>query len=169
MNTHPYDTLTLANGTSFIFTPCPGTKDTSVADAVSQLNQAGASAIITLMYDNEIERLGATSLANACNELAINWFQLPMPDDACPNEDFEEALNAQWPIIRALLEQKKTIAVHCKGGSGRTGLMIGLLMLQLGYAQQEIIAQVQKMRPKALMHDAQLNYFKNFKLLGETL
>jgi protein-tyrosine phosphatase len=163
MQTHPFDKLTLNSGATFIFTPCPGTKGVEVNTSVNQLKNAGAQAILTLMYDKEIEKLGASSLQSACDEIGINWFQLPILDDAAPNNVFEAAFNNHLSEILNILNNQGTIAVHCKGGSGRTGLVIGLLMLELGINKHDVINQVQSIRPKALTNPTQLSYFNNFK------
>lgn len=162
MPKHPYDKLTLNNGASFILTPCPGTKDVELETSISQLQDLGTQAIITLMYDKEISKLGVQSLSTSCKKLAIKWFQLPILDDNAPNNDFEEAFKINLNEIINILDNKGTIAVHCKGGSGRTGLVIGLLMLQLGYDRQEVINKIQQLRPKSLKHPEQLSYFNNF-------
>lgn len=65
-------------------------------------------------------------------------------------------------ILQYLLSQRK-LSVHCKGGSGRTGLVVGLFMHELGYDKADIIGQVQKLRPKALCHPVQLSFFNEFK------
>ncbi|MBQ4810214.1 dual specificity protein phosphatase family protein [Pseudoalteromonas luteoviolacea] len=162
MQTHPFDKLTLDNGTTFIFTPCPGTKEVALEASVRHLQEAGAQAIVTLMYDTEMQKHNAEDLPTACEKLGVQWFQLPLPDDDAPNVDFTQAYNANIAAIMSILEQKGTLAVHCKGGSGRTGLVIGLLMKQLGYENEQIIKQVQQIRPKALKHPTQLAFFNNF-------
>tara|TARA_B100000767_G_C19712801_1_gene513549 strand:- start:601 stop:1095 length:495 start_codon:yes stop_codon:yes gene_type:complete len=162
MQTHPYDKLTLGNGASFIFTPCPGTKGVDIHSSVSQLKAAGAEAIISVMYDSELVMLSANSLQSACSKSGINWFQLPVLDDAAPNNDFETAFSHHLKEIINILTNQGTVAVHCKGGSGRTGLVIGLLMIALGFNKQDVINQVQKIRPKALINPLQLSYFNTF-------
>lgn len=166
MQTHPYDKLTLTDGASFIFTPCPGTKEVDLVTSVSQLKDAGAQAIITLMYDAEMKKNGADSLPEVCEKHGVKWFQLPILDDDAPNEDFATAFEAHYEDIMDILRSQGTIAVHCKGGSGRTGLVIGLLMHELGYDKVDIIGQVQKLRPKALSHPVQLSFFNEFKKVG---
>ena len=50
---HPFDTLSLPNRPGrLIFTPCPGTKDSSLDSALSTLKQAGADS-------HAIRRIGA--------------------------------------------------------------------------------------------------------------
>ena len=166
MNKHPFDQLTLNRGGAFIFTPCPGTKETSIADSISQLKEVGVQAIVTLMYDDELKKHNAQSLATECEKQSVSWFQLPISDEDAPNEDFLAAMKTHLASILLIIERKGTVAVHCKGGSGRTGLVIGLLMYQLGYQKEEIISLVQALRPKALKHPVQLDYFKTFELLG---
>ena len=166
MQTHPYDKLTLDNGASFIFTPCPGTKDVDLKTSVTQLKDAGAQAIVTLMYDAEMKNNEVEELPQVSDAQGIKWFQLPILDDDAPNEDFAAAFKSNLDDMLSILRNQGTIAVHCKGGSGRTGLVIGLLMFELGYDKADIIKQVQKMRPKALSHPVQLSFFNEFQIVG---
>lgn len=166
MHTHPYDKLALDNGTSFIFTPCPGTKDVNLTTSVTQLKNAGAQAIVTLMYDAEMKKNEAEDLPQVCEAKGVEWFQLPISDEDGPNEDFAKAYASQINNILSILRNQGTVAVHCKGGSGRTGLVIGILMFELGYDKADIIKQVQKLRPKALSHPVQLSFFNEFQKVG---
>lgn len=166
MQTHPCDKLALDNGASFIFTPCPGTKDVDLTTSVTQLKDAGAQAVVTLMYNAEIKKNEAEDLPKVCDAQGVKWFQLPISDEDGPNEDFAKAYASQINDILSILRNQGTIAVHCKGGSGRTGLAIGILMFELGYGKADIINQVQKVRPKALYHPVQLSFFNEFQKVG---
>ena len=45
---HPFDVLSIPNRPGrLIFTPCPGTKDSSIDSALNTLQQAGADAVLT--------------------------------------------------------------------------------------------------------------------------
>jgi protein-tyrosine phosphatase len=162
MTSHPFDTLHLDTGAALLFTPCPGTKGTPLTESVQQLHDAGAQAIVTLMYPSELESNEATALPQVCDALGMSWFQLPIADDAPPNKDFTQAFAKSWPTLKAILSEQGSVAVHCKGGSGRTGMVIGLIMYQLGLDKADIIPQVQALRPKALTHPAQLAFFNQF-------
>lgn len=159
---HPFDKLTLENGASFIFTPCPGTKETSVVNALAELKSAGAQGIVSLMYDEELVKYNAENISDVCDRLSLQWFQLPLSDDAAPNTDFSDAVGQSLQDMKALLENNGTVAVHCKGGSGRTGLMIAILLVELGYSKEEAKALVQSIRPKALSKPAQVAYFEDY-------
>lgn len=161
MQLHPFDTLTLDNGAKLIFTPCPGTKQASLEESVITLKQAGTSMLLTLMYDHEIANNNIEQLPTICAEHDISWLQLPILDDDAPDKEFE----AQWlqhkeAILNAVKNQA-TIAVHCKGGTGRTGLVIALILLAYGWPAARIVEHVQLIRPKALINTQQLNYFNS--------
>lgn len=162
MQTHPFDTLTLENNAQIIFTPCPGTKETSVDEAISTLKSAGTDMVVTLMFDEEMQKNNAESLPLACEKQGIDWVQLPILDDAAPNEDFENQWQSNKGKIQQLINENGTIAVHCKGGSGRTGLVIGLILLAHGWTRDKVIEAVQSIRPKALKNPSQLDYFNKY-------
>ena len=162
MQTHPYDVLTLENGAQLIFTPCPGTKDATLENSISSLKQARTSMLITLMFDEEMKKNEALSLPVECKKQGLEWVQLPIIDDAAPNQAFEEQWQVQKANILDVINNKGTIAVHCKGGTGRTGLVIGLILLAFGWPSNKVIEQVQKIRLKALKNPVQLDYFNSY-------
>ena len=159
---HPFDILPLKNGSQLIFTPCPGTKDSILVESISTLKQAGTSMLITLMFDEEMEKHNAHSLPVECEKQGVEWVQLPILDDAAPSQAFESQWDAQKANILEVINNKGTIAVHCKGGSGRTGLVIGLILLAFGWSGEKVIEAVQEIRPKALKHPVQLDYFNTY-------
>ena len=155
---HPYDKLTLASGATLIFTPCPGTKDTSLEEAVTTLKAAGAQALITLMPEDELAKFAAESLPGACATAGLQWFHLPVEDDHAPDERFATAFAAQKQALLSLLEGQGTLAIHCRGGSGRTGFMAAILLLESGMDRDEVVRQVQGLRPHALKMPVHTDY-----------
>lgn len=164
---HPHDTLALANGSTFVFTPCPGTKETSISDALTVLQQAGATAVVTMNGDAELSQLGVATLGDEIADMGMRWFQLPVEDDCEPEAAFAEAWQANKAALLELVENKNTLAIHCRGGTGRTGLMAAILMLEAGFSWQETKTQIQSIRPKALTLAPHLNYLKTHYSIGE--
>lgn len=162
MTDHPYDELLLDNGAKLIFTPCPGTKKASLDDSVKTLKLAGAQAIISIMYDKEMAANNAQQLPAICLANQMTWLQWPVSDEAGPNDEFKEAYQASIGHVLEIIQHGGSVAVHCKGGSGRTGLAIALILKALGMTEHKIIEQVQVLRPKALTHPVQLAYFQDF-------
>ena len=163
MQPHPYSVLTAPDlSGQLIFTPCPGTKDTSVSQALATLRDAGAVALVTLMPDEELLQNEIDLLPEECQLLGLEWFHLPVEDDQAPGEAFSAAWKTSRERLRELLMDGEVIAIHCKGGSGRTGLIAARLLIECGLPMREAIAQVQALRPRAIQHPAHINYISQF-------
>lgn len=163
MQLHPYSVL--ANPEligQLIFTPCPGSKGTSVSQALSTLREAGASALVTLMPNEELLQSEIDLLPEECQLLGLEWVHLPVEDDEAPGEPFAAAWEVHRERLKALVMNGESIAIHCKGGSGRTGLFAARLMIECGIPVQDAVAQVQALRPRAIQNPAHVAYINQF-------
>lgn len=158
--THPYDLLALDNGAQFIFTPCPGTKDADLTSSISNLKEAGAEIIISVLPDSEIAKLNVTDLGAEIQQQGMLWYQLPVEDDQAPQLPFFDVFNTKKEELLAHLKETKTIVIHCRGGSGRTGLMAATLLLESGYQWKRAKTLIQSIRPKALTIPAHIEFLK---------
>ncbi|CAM5218468.1 phosphatase [Alishewanella longhuensis] len=87
----------------------------SVAESLQQLQQAGASAVVTLTPAAELAKLNIEGLAEQCQALGLQWFHCPIEDDCAPAADFTAAWQQAAPQLQQLLNQQQKIAIHCKG------------------------------------------------------
>ena len=167
MTTHPSDLLPLdAAEAGLILTPCPGTKGVPPDVALEQLKAAGASAVITLMPESEMASNDVMNLADLCAAAGLQWFHLPIADDHPPEADFAVAWQAQRAAVHRLLDSGGKIAIHCKGGSGRTGLMAAQILVERGRAKDEAKAAVKALRPNALSLDIHQDYLSGLPEAG---
>ena len=141
--------LALANGATLAFHPCPG-KDGAAAADVQVLLASGAAAVVSLVQPEELAMLGVADLGARLQAAGIRWFHLPIEDDHAPDAAFEQAWTSAGPAIHALLDQGELITIHCRGGTGRTGLVAARLLLERGMALSAASAAVKAVRPKAL-------------------
>jgi protein-tyrosine phosphatase len=155
---HPFDILPLQDGANLIFTPCPGTKGVDLQSSLQQLAAAGTTAILTLMPKDEMQRSAVVDLPQLCEHSGLEWFHLPIEDDHAPERAFEEAWQSAKTKIHLLLDAGKTIAIHCKGGTGRTGLVAARILLERGIPLNNVIAHVKTARPNALQIQAHQKY-----------
>ncbi|MBL4763907.1 MAG: dual specificity protein phosphatase family protein [Colwellia sp.] len=163
MNPHPFKVLAVDTGAQLILTPCPGSKAVALDASIVELQQAGTDLLLTLMFDEEMERNHLSSLASLCEDNQIAWLQLPIIDDAAPNEVFEKLWLQHSQSILDVIHQGGTIAIHCKGGIGRTGLVAGLILLTYGWPADKIIKKIQEISPKSLSIDLQLDFFYRYQ------
>lgn len=160
---HPYDILGVPGGHGrLIFTPCPGTKGSSLASALDALQAAGAAALITLMPESELHQNQAGELPGLCAARNLEWFHLPVADEQVPLDDFADAWTQARERIQALLDAGRSVAIHCKGGSGRTGLIAARLLIDRGLPRADAVALVQALRPKAIQHPAHVAWLAQF-------
>jgi len=160
---HPYDILDVPGcAGQLIFTPCPGSKGSSLDEALGTLQAAGAEAVITLMPAEELARNDASQLPQLCAERHLEWFHLPVADEQVPLADFDRAWDGAAAWIHELLDAGKRVAIHCKGGSGRTGLIAARILIDREVPRTTAIARVQALRPKAIQHPAHVGWIERF-------
>ena len=123
------------------------------------LLQAGAAAVISLNPMSELESLQVADLEAQVNAHGLQWFHCPIEDDHAPLEDFASAWQQAGPLVHQLLNEGKTVAIHCKGGSGRTGLIAAQILLERGYSKDKVKSRVQALRPYALTLPPHVEYF----------
>ena len=162
MNLHPTFPLSLDQGSAqLILMPCPGTKDASLSASLKQLKDSSVAAIITLMTSQELEALSLGEIEEASKSLEMQWFHLAIEDDSIPDATFIESWKTIREKIHALLDNGENIAIHCKGGSGRTGLVSGQILIERGETLPVVIEKIQKLRPNAFRLDKHLDYIKS--------
>ncbi|MNY19373.1 hypothetical protein D3C86_1528040 [compost metagenome] len=84
-----------------------------------------------------------------------------MEDDCAPEAPFAAAFASHKTALLARLAAGQTLAIHCRGGSGRTGLMAAILLLEAGYAPTQVKTLVQGLRPKALTLAPHVHYLNS--------
>ncbi|KMT63869.1 dual specificity protein phosphatase family protein [Catenovulum maritimum] len=147
-------------GAEIIITPCPGTKDVPLAESISQLKQAGAVAVLTFMQQFELEKNNVTEIKTLCEQAGIQWFHLPIQDDQAPEEMFQTPWQQARKIVHQLLDSNQKIAVHCKGGTGRTGLVSAQILLERGWSLADASKAIKALRPNSLTLPPHVNYLE---------
>ena len=102
----------------------------------------GASAVVSLMTDEELASLHVEALGTEVEARDMHWFQLPITDRAMPDELFERRWVYAGLRLRTLLRDGKRILVHCRSGLGPIGLISARLLIELGMAAEDAIAAV---------------------------
>jgi protein-tyrosine phosphatase len=153
MSNHPLYPLAIPGQIGMLLlTPCPGTADVDLESAIGDLKAAGAKAVLTLMSEHELQQNNVEALPEQCRENGVDWFHLPIADDDAPAEAFSTAWHEARSNVHQLLDEGHAVAIHCKGGSGRTGLVAGQILVERGVRLTDAILLVQSVRPKAFQH-----------------
>jgi len=155
--THPTWQLDVDAG-ALVLTPCPGTKGVDLDASLEQLKEQGVQAIVTALDDAELASKEVAELGVKTEQLGMQWFQIEIEDDCAPGETFAEKWQAASPVLHQIVDNGGKVAMHCMGGSGRTGLFAAHLLLEKGWSLIDIVTQVQALRPGAFTKAVQVDY-----------
>lgn len=155
--THPTWQLDVENG-ALVLTPCPGTKGVELEASLTQLKEQGVEAIVTALDDAELASKGVSELGAKAQQLGIQWFQIEIEDDCAPGAEFAAKWQAASPELHKIVDNGGKVAMHCMGGSGRTGLFAAHLLLEKQWKLEDIVREVQALRPGAFTKPVQVEY-----------
>lgn len=163
MAQHPLFPLPLPNHAGgLLLTPCPGTLQAGLEQSLQQLQGAGATAVVTLMTEAELHQHQVGRLAQLCRSAGLQWFHLPVDDEGTPEDRFAGEWTVVGPQLHQRLDQGEWIAIHCKGGSGRTGILAAQILIERGVQVLQAVQQVKALRPNAFIHAVQRDYIEQF-------
>ena len=157
--THPsWELKVLEGNAALILTPCPGTKEADLVSSLTALKEQGVLAIVTALNVDEMNRAGVADLPEQTKALGMQWFHQPIEDDCAPDQLFDERWAAISPEVQSILKQGGKVALHCMGGSGRTGLLAAHILLEQGGDIEVIKKEVKALRPGAFTKAVQIEY-----------
>lgn len=157
--THPTWELKIQEGQSaLLLTPCPGTKETDLPCSIEQLRKQGVQAVVTALEFDEMAKAGVSELPKKVQELGMVWIHLPIEDDCAPGEYFASEWKKVSPTLHKIINQGGKVAIHCMGGSGRTGMLAAHLLLELGWDLKTIKSKIKALRPGAFTKTVQIEY-----------
>ena len=132
------------HGTLLIL-PCPGRRRPFRQD-VASLRLLRVSCLLGLAEPHELAE--ADRLGEELGEAGIEWLQMPVPDFGTPPS--ETAWQAAAARIHTRLDRDETVAVHCWGGLGRSGMVAARLLRERGRTPTAALARVRRARPGAV-------------------
>ena len=107
---------------------------------------------------DEMAAYGASSLKADLTASSIAWHHLPVRDFGAP----EAETIVRWTEISSLAQQALSqggkVLAHCKGGCGRSGMILLRLMVEMGEAPDDALSRLRTTRPCAVETDAQLHW-----------
>ncbi|CCN35296.1 putative CDK2-ASSOCIATED DUAL SPECIFICITY PHOSPHATASE (KINASE ASSOCIATED PHOSPHATASE) [Vibrio nigripulchritudo SO65] len=157
--THPTWNLDLESG-GLVLTPCPGTKGVALEASLQQLKDEGVQAVVTALDNAELASKAVSDLGEITEKLGMKWFQIEIEDDCAPSDAFTAKWQKASPELHKILNQGGKVALHCMGGSGRTGLFAAHLLLEKGWELADIIREIQALRPGAFTKPVQVDYIE---------
>lgn len=120
----------------------PGAKDLAEARAkLGQLLAAGVTCFVDLTEEGENDLLPYAHMLSelaAASRTQAEHIRMPIPDISAPSRaQMGEILD----LIDARMQQGQAVYVHCWGGVGRTGTVVGCYLARHGIASGDAVLE----------------------------
>lgn len=102
---------------------------------------ARAATLVTLLEDDEMERLGIPDLLAAARDRGLYVVHAPIVDVSVPTKE------AAQRLVADLVERSsEPIVIHCNGGRGRSGVVAGCILRAAGLSASETFERLRAAR-----------------------
>jgi len=125
---------------------------------LDSFRQWGASTVVTLVEQLELEMLKLTELPGQVRGRELSWHHFPIPDGCAPGEPFERRWPRERDAIFAALAAGEHVVMHCLAGLGRTGTVAGRILIEHGVSAPEAVRLIRAARPGSIQTREQLDY-----------
>ena len=99
-------------------------------DEARAWRRAGVDLVVSLLEPEEEAQLNLTGERDAAERNGIQFVSFPVVDRGVPN-----SVQATVPLLRSItnaLKNGKNVAVHCRQGIGRSGLIAAAVLMSAG-------------------------------------
>lgn len=139
--------------------PMPGRYGAYLAD-LGRVRDWRPDLVLTMTERRELERTGATNIADDLAETGCDWLHLPIFDFNAPTGKTLAAWPAASAQARAVLAARGRVLVHCFGGCGRSGMAIVRILVEMGEQPDMALGRLRAVRGCAVETEAQMNWAK---------
>lgn len=124
----------------------------------------GATTLVSLIEPWEFEELRIEKLPHRAAEQGLEWYGLPIVDDAAPDERWLRTWRDVGQKLAESVLSGGRVVVHCKGGLGRAGTVASMLLLQAGEYRdsQAVIQAVREARVGAIETTEQEEFIRDW-------
>lgn len=136
-------------------THCPGRRVGSTGAELAQMQESGATAVVSLLQEAELDELGLSDFGDLVGRAGMVWHHLPIVDFGVPDDDFEARWAAVGAELRDRLARAESVVIHCYAGLGRTGMVAARLLVDHGEEPEPAIRKVRAARSGAIQNDDQ--------------
>jgi protein-tyrosine phosphatase len=130
-------------------------------DEILGWKSLGVAKVVSLLEPSEVGELGLEAEASLCAAHGIKFEVFPIADRGTPNHP-TAFLNVAAELA-SNVRSGSAVAVHCRAGIGRSGLLGACVLSHLGVAREETFAMLTRARGVTVPDTAgQVEWFKTF-------
>ena len=117
-------------------------------DELSSLHAAGVDVVVSLLTEEETIELGLTDEAAAAKAARVEYTSFPIPDRGVPSS--VSGLESLIVAISVALMAGKNVALHCRQGLGRSGLIAAAALVASGLDPEQAIETISLARGQTI-------------------
>ena len=143
--------------------------DRQLSIDVTTLVELKTDRIVSLITEEDMERLRVTQLPQEITERGMLWDHLPFEDTTAPNREWLEAAK---PVFRSLLTsipEGENVVVHCMGGLSRAGTFVSIYLWLRGSSMADAIERVRSERDSRAINPRQKAFLERLEETGYIL
>ncbi len=130
-------------------------------DEISGWRTAGVDAVVSLLTPQENKDLQLGAESNLAQSRGLRFLSLPVEDRGVPSS-LDDALLAIEDVTE-MLRQGRNVAVHCRQGIGRSGMLAAALLIKGGSTPSQALKLISEVRGLAVPETPeQLEWVKKF-------
>ena len=107
------------------------------------LRELGCTHIVTLLKESEF----ANTVGVHTNSAGLEWIWIPVPNGNYPQGEVHQRLLDTMPKLSKLLDEGKSLLIHCSAGIHRTGTVAYGLLRWRGMERDEAMQVIHQIRP----------------------
>ena len=105
---------------------------------------AGIDAVVSLLTPDEERELNLEAETEEAANAGLAYWSLPIPDRDVPPS--ETRFTAVLETVKSALSSGQNVAIHCRQGVGRTGLLAASLLVSEGQSAEAAVEKVSAAR-----------------------
>ena len=153
MSSDLYDLGAVGSGRVVI---CAAPASAELPNWVSQLKQIGATLVVCLLEEAESERIGLEAEEDALTASGLTFLRFPIADFGVPEKTPAKELIAE---LSKRLAHQETVAIHCRGGVGRSGMIAACLMINERWSFDQALEHISSARGQAVPETEDQRHF----------
>lgn len=125
-----------ASGRLFVM---PKPSDEWLEDDIGAMRGEGVDHVVSMLTGDEIGELGLTEELDICGRFGVTFSRFAIEDRGVPE------LAELVPMVDGLVDDLtsgKSVAVHCRAGIGRSGLLAACVLTRFGLSAEAAIESV---------------------------
>jgi protein-tyrosine phosphatase len=132
-----------------------------LADEIAGYQRLGVQTIVSLLESNEVRELELVDEECFCQAAQLQFLSFPIADRGVPSNRVEFAKFVESIALR--LRSGHSVAIHCRAGIGRSGLLAACVLGTFGIAPDSAFAMLGRARGVAVPDtDAQADWVRDY-------